>query len=160
MEFLKRMIGTKTFWTGLASVVGGAIFLAQGKTEVGAVMVTQGVGMIFGRDALAKLAKDNGKALIVIFALSLPLSGCATLKTVAARAGDAVKDTGAAIVEDVDWRQHLRNFIDAIFAEEVEADEQPEEAPAVEPGVEEAEVREFVIGHIGGGELAANVVEN
>lgn len=134
MDFLKRVLGTKTFWTGLGSLVGGCIFLAQGKVEVGAVMVTQGVGMIVGRDALAKVAgaiKDNSKALILTVALGAStLSGCATFKAVTSGAGELAKDTGKAIVEDVDWRRHIADFLeglgDMIFGEEEDATEEPE----------------------------------
>jgi hypothetical protein len=53
MKF-KRLFKSKTFWTGLATLGFGIYRVIQGEVD-GAETILLGIGMIFGRDAIAKL---------------------------------------------------------------------------------------------------------
>jgi len=48
---------SKTFWLGAVSVAVGAVLIAKGNTEKGMQTVAAGLAMIFGRDAISKVAK-------------------------------------------------------------------------------------------------------
>lgn len=53
MKF-KEMIRSKTFWTGIGSVVGGVLTVIEGNQQAGIQLIIGGLGMIFLRDAIAK----------------------------------------------------------------------------------------------------------
>jgi hypothetical protein len=49
-----RLIGTKTFWTGLAGVAGGVVLVVNGHTAEGIAAVVGSIQTVFIRDAIAK----------------------------------------------------------------------------------------------------------
>lgn len=50
-----RLIKTKTFWTGLASIASGAALCFAHDYAQGVPLIIAGLGMIFIRDAVAKI---------------------------------------------------------------------------------------------------------
>jgi hypothetical protein len=56
-----RLIGTKTFWTGVAGIVGGIIAITQKQVETGIGAIFVGLQTIFIRDAIAK--QDDSSTL-------------------------------------------------------------------------------------------------
>ena len=54
MATLKRLITTKTFWTGAAAVATGIGLLVNKQTTEGIVVIINGLGLIFVRDAISK----------------------------------------------------------------------------------------------------------
>jgi len=55
MNFFKRLIRTKTFWTGLTSIASGVALCAANDWPQGVPLIIAGLGMIFIRDSIAKL---------------------------------------------------------------------------------------------------------
>lgn len=74
--------------------------------------------------------KNKIGPLVVVFAV-LSLQACATFKALTHTAGDALQDTGEAILEDVDWQQHIHDFVDSLFGPQTPEDPQ---APVPEAG--------------------------
>ena len=56
MNFFRRLITTKTFWTGIASIASGVALCAAHDYAQGVPLIIAGLGMIFIRDAVAKAA--------------------------------------------------------------------------------------------------------
>jgi len=52
-----KLVQTKTFWLGIGCLVGGiSCFVAGGcNQDVAIYLITFGLGLIFGRDAIKKL---------------------------------------------------------------------------------------------------------
>ena len=63
MNFFKRLIKTKTFWTGLTSIATGAALCAAHDWPQGVPLIIAGLGMIFIRDSVAKLAASTARKL-------------------------------------------------------------------------------------------------
>ena len=53
----KRLIGTKTFWAGVAGVASGITLIVNGDVGAGITTALTGIGMIFIRDGIAKGGK-------------------------------------------------------------------------------------------------------
>lgn len=51
---MKNLFKTKTFWAGLASIATGAGLLITGDKTNGFILISQGLGQIFLRNALLK----------------------------------------------------------------------------------------------------------
>lgn len=51
---MKNLFKTKTFWAGLASLVTGAGLIFTGDKTNGILLISQGIGQIFLRNALLK----------------------------------------------------------------------------------------------------------
>lgn len=51
---MKAMLKSKTFWTGVASVIGGAALILSDKHESGLALISTGLSAIFIRDAILK----------------------------------------------------------------------------------------------------------
>lgn len=49
---IKKLIRTKTFWTGLSAVTLGILLIINGEWRTGVPMVFGGMAMIFVRDAI------------------------------------------------------------------------------------------------------------
>ena len=54
---LKKMLKSKSFWTGVSAVVGGVFLISQGETEKGVGAIIGGLSVIFVRDAIGKVGK-------------------------------------------------------------------------------------------------------
>lgn len=52
---MRKLIRTKTFWAGVASICAGVAMILHGQQEQGAQTIILGVLAITGRDALAKM---------------------------------------------------------------------------------------------------------
>jgi len=52
---MKKWYSRKTTWAGLFSIIAGGILCATGNMAIGAPMVINGGGMIFGRAAIDKV---------------------------------------------------------------------------------------------------------
>ena len=63
MNFFKRLIGTKTFWTGIVSIASGAALCAANDWPQGVPLIIAGFGMIFIRHSVAKLADSTAQKL-------------------------------------------------------------------------------------------------
>jgi len=48
----KKLIKSKTFWTGVATVVSGVVFVINGQVETGVQTVAAGLAMVFLRNAI------------------------------------------------------------------------------------------------------------
>lgn len=55
---IKKLIRTKSFWTGIASIATGMSMVFNDRAEVGIQTIIMGLAVIFARDALAKNGKD------------------------------------------------------------------------------------------------------
>lgn len=55
MDFIKRNLGKKTFWAGLAAVASGLGMIVNGEVPTGVQTVILGIGLVTGRDAITKL---------------------------------------------------------------------------------------------------------
>lgn len=49
---MKNLFKTKTFWTGVGSVLSGVGFIITGSPSEGVTLIFQGFGMIFLRSAV------------------------------------------------------------------------------------------------------------
>lgn len=112
----------------LIGIIGLAVFGGFAKAfpdQAWLTYLAQSFGGLAAVGAAHKVKKwKDGKAVFgLLAALSLGMSGCATVKASTAKLGEGLKETGAAIVEDVDWRVHLDNLIDYMFGEEELPDE-------------------------------------
>ena len=56
---IKRLVKSKAFWTGLASVGTGIGAIVAGNLQEGIILVIGGASTIFLRDAIAKNGKSN-----------------------------------------------------------------------------------------------------
>ena len=140
MDFLngkKTIIGAAGFIIcKVAAAILPSVAVALDMTADYVFAPLAGIGI--GHKLYKAGAESASKAILLALALPL-LSGCATFKAVTSGAGNLAKDTGKAIVEDVDWRRHIADFLeglgDLIFGEE-EAPESPSpeasEAPPAE----------------------------
>ena len=134
MDFLKRVVKTKTFWTGLGTLAGGIYLVVGGNPAEGAVMISTGVGMIVGRDAIAKMA-DSKAAKGILLAVCIPmLGGCASMQGNGLGGGilDALEAAGKGALEDANVKKHLFDFLhdagDLLFG-----DDAPVEVPTDTP---------------------------
>ena len=57
----KKLLGSKTFWTGLGTVGYGVYLIASGNVETGAPTIAAGLGMIFIRDSISKVENEKNK---------------------------------------------------------------------------------------------------
>jgi len=48
----KKLIRSKTFWTGVSSVATGVVLIVNGKTDTGIEMIVGGFAVIFVRNAI------------------------------------------------------------------------------------------------------------
>jgi len=55
--FQKSTLKSKTFWVGIATVVGGIALIANSEMEKGIGSILAGFAMITGRDAISKVEK-------------------------------------------------------------------------------------------------------
>ncbi len=53
--FQKSTFKSKTFWVGIATVVGGIALIANSEMEKGIGSILAGLAMITGRDAISKV---------------------------------------------------------------------------------------------------------
>lgn len=53
---MKELLKSKTFWTGIASILGGIALILTGKEEVGMTLISTGLTGIFLRDGINKSA--------------------------------------------------------------------------------------------------------
>lgn len=51
---IKKLLKSKTFWTGIGTIIAGAVTIANGDKAAGIEMVAAGLAMIFIRDAIRK----------------------------------------------------------------------------------------------------------
>lgn len=51
---LKTLLKSKTFWTGMASLIAGVVYIINGDTDQGANMLSIGFTAIFLRNAIEK----------------------------------------------------------------------------------------------------------
>lgn len=51
---LKTLLKSKSFWTGVASIVAGIVYIINGDTDQGANMLSIGFTAIFLRNAIEK----------------------------------------------------------------------------------------------------------
>jgi hypothetical protein len=63
MNFFKRLIKTKTFWTGITSIASGAALCFAHDYAQGVPLIIAGLGMIFIRDSVAKLAAATAQKI-------------------------------------------------------------------------------------------------
>lgn len=49
----KRLITSKTFWTGLGTIAVGIFQIVEGDTATGIQTISIGAGMVFLRDAIS-----------------------------------------------------------------------------------------------------------
>ena len=61
MNFFKRLIRTKTFWTGLTSIASGTALCVAHDYAQGVPLIIAGLGMIFIRDSIAKVAISSAR---------------------------------------------------------------------------------------------------
>jgi len=51
---MKKLLKSKTFWTGVATTVAGVVFLIKGNTQGGVELIAGGLAMVFIRQAITK----------------------------------------------------------------------------------------------------------
>ena len=61
---MKRLLRSKTFWTGIGGIVAGVAICLSGDVATGAPMAFIGIQTIFIRDALNSTAKATQGALV------------------------------------------------------------------------------------------------
>ena len=54
---MKELMKSKTFWTGIASVIGGVALILTDKTEDGMQLIATGLSVIFIRNGINKASK-------------------------------------------------------------------------------------------------------